>query len=208
MAFQFIPGKTVEVPEIDFKEEVNLPAQKTAVIVVDMQNDFVKPEGNLVVPAASETIPNIQKLLQAARQANLPIAYTQDTHFEGDKEWEIWPEHCRQGTWGWQIIAELKPAPEDRICQKNRYDGFYGTWMQHFLGHVWRVEHLVIMGTVSNICVAHTAASAGLRWYHIVMPANGISALTEFDQALTLRQVSTLYPGDVVRSVDQIQFVS
>lgn len=64
----------------------------------------------------------------------------------------------------------------------------------------------MIVGTVSNICVLHTAASAGLRWFHIVIPANGISALTDFDQALTLRQVSWLYSGSVVRSVEHIQF--
>ena len=65
---------------------------------------------------------------------------------------------------------------------------------------------MVIVGTVSNICVAHTAASAGLRWFQIVIPANDISALTEFDQALTLRQTSWLYGGDVVKSVADISF--
>ena len=52
----------------------------------------------------------------------------------------------------------------------------------------------------------HTAASAGLRWYHIVVPADGISTITDFDQAATLRQVSWLYVGDVVRSCDDIVF--
>jgi nicotinamidase-related amidase len=63
------------------------------------------------------------------------------------------------------------------------------------------------VGTVSSICVLHTAASAGLRWFHVVVPANGVSALTDFDQALTLRQVSWLYVGDVVREVAEIRFV-
>jgi nicotinamidase-related amidase len=92
------------------------------------------------------------------------------------------------------------------VCQKNRYDGFYASWLDHFLSHIWRVQHVVIMGTVSNICVLHTAASAGLRYFHVVVPANGISALTDFDQALTLRQVSWLYSGSVVRSVEHIRF--
>jgi len=206
MSVPFIPGETVTVPEITFADQVRLPASKTAVIVVDMQNDFVKEGGTLVVPTAIETVPNIQTLLESARAAGVRVAYTQDTHFEGDPEWQIWPEHCRAGTWGWEIIDELKPRPEDVVCQKNRYDGFYGTWLDHFLSHVWKVEHLVIVGTVSSICVLHTAASAGLRWFHIVVPANGISALTEFDQALTLRQVSWLYLGDVVRHTTDIVF--
>ncbi len=207
MAVPAVPGKTVEVPELPFQERVELPGGETAVIVVDMQNDFVKEGGTLVVPDAAGTIPPIQKLLAGARQAGARIAYTQDTHFEGDPEWAIWPEHCRAGTWGWQIVEELAPQPGDLVVQKNRYDGFYGTWLEHFLGHVWRVRHLVLVGTVSSICVLHTAAAAGLRWYNVVVPAEGISALTEFDQALTLRQVSWLYTGSITRTVDAIQFV-
>ena len=206
MSFAYVPGSTVEVPEIPIKDAVRLPAQKTAVIMVDMQNDFVKPTGTLVVLAAADTIVNLQSLLQRARAAGVPVAYTQDTHLAGDREWSIWPEHCRQGTWGWQIIDELTPQPDELICQKSRYDGFYDTWLDHYLSRVWQVEHLVIVGTVASICVLHTAAAAGLRWFHVVVPADGVSALTEFDQALTLRQVSWLYVGDVVRSVANIVF--
>ena len=205
MSIQFVPGETVAVPEIAFKERVELPADKTALIIVDMQNDFVKEGGTLVVPAAIETVPNIQRLLERARSADAKVAFTQDTHFDGDPEWQIWPEHCRANTWGWEIIEELKPQEGELICQKNRYDGFYGTWLDHFL-RVWGVENVVIVGTVSSICVLHTAASAGLRWYNIVVPADGVSALNDFDQALTLRQVSWLYTGSVTKSVDDIAF--
>jgi nicotinamidase-related amidase len=203
----FIPSKTVEVPEISLQDVVQLQSDRTAVIVVDMQNDFVEPGGSLVVPAAAETVPHIQQLLRSARARGARIVYTQDTGFQGDPEFQIWPEHCRIGTWGWEIVDELKPEPGDLICPKNRYDGFYGTWLEHFLGRVWHVENLVIVGTVANICVLHTAASAGLRWYRVVVPADGISALTDFDQALTLRQVSWLYAGSVVKSVADIEFV-
>lgn len=206
MAFPFIPGEQVAVPEIPFKADVRLPAVRTAVIVVDMQNDFVKPGGTLVVPAAAETIGNIQQLLAAARAKGVHVAYTQDTHYEGDLEWKIWPEHCRAGTHGWEIIDELKPQAGDLVCQKSRYDGFYGTSLDHYLTRVWQVENLVIVGTVASICVLHTAASAGLRWFHVVGPADGMSALTEFDQALTLRQISWLYTGSVVRSVSDMYF--
>jgi nicotinamidase-related amidase len=206
MSFSFVPGKKLDVPEIPYKAEIVLPASKTVLIIVDMQNDFIKKEGNLVVPAAEETVPRIQMLLESARNTDVKIAYTQDTMFEDDPEWEIWPEHCRIHTWGWEIIQELKPHPGDLICQKNRYDGFYGTWLEHFLSYVWKRKNLVIVGTVSNICVLHTASSAGLRWFHVTIPADGISALTEFDQALTLRQVSSLYAGDVVKSTKDLCF--
>lgn len=207
MSLQFVAGERVEIPEIPFKATVELPAHESAVVVVDMQNDFVKPNGTLVVPTAIETVSAVQQLLGKARNQGIPVAYTQDTHYAGDKEWSIWPEHCRAGTWGWQIIDELAPQANDLVCTKSRYDGFYGTALDHYLTRVWQVKHLVIVGTVSSICVLHTAASAGLRWFHVVVPANGVSALTDFDQALTLRQVSWLYVGDVVRTMADIRFV-
>lgn len=207
MSLQFTAGEQVEIPEIPFKATLELPANETAIIVVDMQNDFVKPNGTLVVPAASETIGEIQQLLATARANGVPIAYTQDTHYEGDREWKIWPEHCRAGTWGWQIIDELAPQAGDLVCQKSRYDGFYDTALDHYLTRVWQVNHLVIVGTVASICVLHTAASAGLRWFHVVVPADGVSALTDFDLALTLRQVSWLYVGDVVRKQADIRLI-
>jgi nicotinamidase-related amidase len=206
MAVQYRAGEKVILPEIMMQDALRLPAQHSAVIVVDMQNDFVKPGGSLVVPDAQSTIPQIQSLLARAREAGVHIAYTQDTHMAGDKEWAIWPEHCRQGSWGWEIVDELAPQVDDLVCQKSRYDGFYGTSLDHYLTRVWKVEHLVIVGTVSSICVLHTAASAGLRWFHVVVPADGVSALSEFDQALTFRQVSWLYAGAVAASVAAIDF--
>jgi nicotinamidase-related amidase len=201
-------GKSIEVPDIPIKEHITLPANNTAVIVVDMQNDFVKPAGTLMVPDAQGTVPNIQRLLENARTNGVKIAYTQDSQVENDPEFDIWPEHVRIGTWGWEIIDDLKPHPDDLICPKNRYDGFYESWLDHFISRIWKVENVVIVGTVASICVLHTAASAALRWLHVTMPADGISALTEFDTALTLRQVSWLYAGTVVNSVDDIRFES
>ena len=163
MTINFIPPKKVEVPELKFKEKAELNSKNSALIIVDMQNDFVKDGGSLLVPAAKETIENIKRLIDKARKKGMQVVYTQDTHFEGDKEWTIWPEHCRRETEGWQIIDELKPNENEMIFEKNRYDGFYGTNLEHYLKHVWNIENLVIVGTVSSICVLHTAASAGLR---------------------------------------------
>ncbi len=207
MSIPSIPGPVVQVPEIPYMDEVRLPAKDTALVIVDMVNDFVHPQGSLLVPSAAGTIGNIRKLLDAARESGVHVAFTQDTSTENDPEFEIWPRHCVKGTWGWQIIDELTPKqPEELVVVKYRYDGFYDSSLEHFLSHVWGVKNLVIVGTVSNVCVLHTVASAGLRWYNVIVPADGISALTEFDQALTLRQVSALYRGGVVRSVNDIVF--
>ncbi len=196
---------TVEVPEYEVVDEVVLPAKETAVIVVDMQNDFVKPEGKLYVPTAQATVEPIRRLLERARKAGARVFYTQDTHYDNDPEYEIWGEHVRYGTWGWRIIDELKPQEGDIVVVKTRYDGFYGTPLDDLL-RVYGIRNTVIVGTVANICVLHTAASAALRWYKVIVPIDGISALTEFDLHATLRQVSWLYKGIVVRSTDGIKF--
>lgn len=195
-----------EVPDIPFQESLRLPAAETALVVVDMQNDFVKPRGSLLVESAFATVPRISDLLSRARGAGCRVVFTQDTHFEGDPEWEIWPKHCESGTWGWRIVEELAPLGGDLVCPKSRYDGFYGTWLGHYLSHVWQVRHLVLVGTVANICVLHTAGSAALRWFEVVVPADGVSSLNEFDQTAALRQISWLYAGKVTRRSDQIQF--
>ena len=104
MPISFIPSKTVEVPEIKFKQNIELNAAETALIIVDMQNDFVKENGNLFVPMAPATVNNIKSLQDKARKAGVKIVFTQDTQIEKDKDFEIWPAHCIENTWGWHII--------------------------------------------------------------------------------------------------------
>ncbi len=197
---------TVRVPDYSVEEKVVLPASQTAVIVVDMQNDFAHPDGSLFVPKARDTIPKIRKLLDKARKAGVRVIYTQDTHYEGDPEFEIWGEHARYGTWGWEIVEELKPIEgRDIVVRKTRYDGFYGTPMDDLL-KIYQITHLVVTGTVANICVLHTAGSAALRWYKVVVPMDAISALNDFDYHAALRQISFLYRGTIVKSVEGIDF--
>ncbi|MDQ4001654.1 MAG: cysteine hydrolase [Actinomycetota bacterium] len=189
----------VEVPEYEVHEEVRVDPAKTALIVVDMQNDFVKEGGTLVVPDAKATVPTIRGLLDSARESGIKVVFTQDTHNEGDPEWEIWPEHVREGSWGWEIVEELKPLEDEVVIRKVRYDAFYGTHLDHFL-RIWDVDTLIICGTVANICVHYTAASAALRWYGVIIPKDATSALDPFDLEASLRQTSFLFAGRITTS--------
>ncbi|MDP8949801.1 MAG: cysteine hydrolase [Actinomycetota bacterium] len=189
----------VEVPEYEVHEEVRVDPEKTALIVVDMQNDFVKEGGTLVVPDAEATVPTIKGLLDSARESGIKVVFTQDTHNEGDPEWEIWPEHVREGSWGWEIVEELKPLEDEVVIRKVRYDAFYGTHLDHFL-RIWDVDTLIICGTVANICVHYTAASAALRWYGVIIPKDATSALDPFDLEASLRQTSFLFAGRITTS--------
>ena len=191
--------RTVEVPQYEVHGEVRLDPAKTALIVVDMQNDFVKEGGSLVVPDAEGTIPAIRGLLSLARESGMKVVFSQDTHTEEDPEWDIWPSHAREGSWGWEIVDELKPREGELVIRKVRYDAFYGTHLEHFL-RIWGTRTLVICGTVANICVHYTAASAALRWFDVVIPKDATSALDPFDLESSLRQTAFLFAGRITES--------
>jgi nicotinamidase-related amidase len=191
--------RTVEVPEYTIAPEVEIDPRTTALIVVDTQNDFVRPEGKLFVPDAPATVPKIQALLTLARQHGLFTVFTQDTHYPGDPEFPIWGEHCVAGTWGWQIIDELAPREGELVLQKRRYDAFYGTPLDHEL-RLRKIEQLIICGTVASICVHYTAASAALRWYGVIIPVDATSALHPFDLEAANRQTAFLFRGVLTRA--------
>ena len=192
-------ARTVEVPEYEVRDEVRLDPSSTTLIVVDMQNDFVKEGGSLLVPDAEGTIPAVEDLLDGARRSGAKVVFTQDTHTGGDPEWDIWPEHAREGSWGWQIVDELAPQEDELVVRKVRYDAFYGTHLDHFL-RLWNTKTVVVCGTVANICVHYTAASAALRWYDVVVPKDATSALDPFDLESSLRQTAFLFNGRITTS--------
>ncbi|AOL17136.1 isochorismatase [Sulfolobus sp. A20] len=194
----------IEVPNIPIEKEVTLNPMSTALIIVDMQNDFVRKNGKLSVPTAENTIPYIKNLIDKARSAGALVVYTQDWHMKDDPEFKIWGEHALAGTWGAEIVDELKPEKEDFIVKKYRYDAFFETSLDYIL-RVKNIKNTIITGTVANICVLHTAGSAALRWYNVIMPKDSISAITEFDYYATLRQVDFLYKGKITTS-DSIKF--
>jgi nicotinamidase-related amidase len=185
-----------EVPPYAVEDAVLVDPARTALVVIDMQNDFVQRGGSLLVPDAEATIPAIRRLLELARLNRMRVVYSQDTHREGDPEWRIWPDHAREGIWAWEMVDELAPARYDVVVRKTRYDAFYGTPLDHLL-RLWGVDTLVICGTVANICVHYTAASAALRWYDVVIPRDAISALDPFDLESSLRQTAFVFAGRI-----------
>ena len=191
--------KKVEVPEYEITEKITLKSEKTAFIIVDMQNDFAHPKGSLYVPKTKEVIPNIRYLLDEARKKGVLIVFTQDWHSKDDPEFKIWPRHAVAGTAGAEIIKELKPKKDEFIVKKLRYDAFFGTSLDYIL-RIHEIENVIVTGTVSNICVLHTAGSAALRWYKVILPIDAIASLTDFDQEVTIRQISFLYKGIITTS--------
>jgi len=189
--------RALEVPPYTVEPRVQVRPGTTALIIVDMQNDFVDPQGRLSVPSARETVPAIRRLRDLARAHGIPVVYTQDWHRPDDPEFALWGVHAVEGTWGAEISPDLAPGPGDVVIRKPRYDAFYGTALEL---RQRQIDTLIVTGTVSNICVLHTAGSAALRWFRIVVPVDAVSALEEFDQQAAFRQIAFLYRGTLTRS--------
>jgi nicotinamidase-related amidase len=187
---------TVEIPDYEVHKRIRCDPASTALVIVDMQNDFVRDEGTLQVKSAPDTVPAIGRLLELARASGMRVVFSQDTHDPGDPEFAIWPEHALRGTWGWELIEELAPRDGELVVQKVRYDAFYGTQLDHML-RLWNVRTILLCGTVANICVHYTAASAALRWYDVVIPKDAVSAVEPCDLEFSLRQTSWLFQGKV-----------
>jgi len=193
-------ARTIDVPEYEVRDGVRVDPGRTALIIGDMQNDFVKEGGTLVVPSAEGTLPAIRRLLDLARDSGMRVVFIQDTHRDGDPEWEIWGEHCREESWGWQVVDELAPREDEATIRKPRYDAFYGTKLDHLL-RLWGVDTLIICGTVANICVHYTASSAAMRWFNAIVPKDCISSFNDFDMEASLSQTASLL-GEVTSSGD------
>jgi len=190
---------TVEIPEYEVHKRLTLDPASTALVIIDMQNDFVRDEGTLQVEDAPGTVEAITRLLDLARESGMRVVFSQDTHDPGDPEFEIWPAHALRGTWGWEMIDELAPREGELVVQKVRYDAFYATELDHTLG-LWNVKTILLCGTVANICVHYTAASAALRWYDVVIPKDAVSAVEPCDLEFSLRQTSWLFQGKITTS--------
>ena len=190
--------------------------KSSALIIVDMQNDFVRSGAPLEVPSALGTVPAQRGLIQAFRKRNLPVVYTKFiSHPHYYLLWE-WSPQCQPPTkccWkGHQrfykdigadrecteIIDELLPAPEDIIIEKFGYGAFHETSLDGIL-HSIGVTAVVITGTVTQICVEETAREALHHGFRATIAGDGVSSFAPDLHAATLKNFAMKF-GWVSRS--------
>jgi nicotinamidase-related amidase len=173
-----------------------------AVLVIDMLVDFVT--GKLRCERASRIIPNIKKLLEAARRHGMLVVYVGDAHLKGDKELELWGEHAMAGTRGAEVIPELEPWEGDYVLGKRTYSAFHETGLDMLL-RSRGVDRVIITGLHTNICDRHTAADAFFRGYRIVVVEDGVEAFTEKDHLEGLEYLRKIYGAGVKKTEDVIR---
>ncbi len=148
----------------------------TALIVVDVQNDFADPKGSLYVREGERVVPVANREVAGARAAGALVAYSADWHPESTphfaKDGGIWPVHCVQGTWGAEFHPDLDvagPVVRKGSGGEDGYSAFSvrdplsgrrrGTELERIL-HQHGIERLVIVGVATDYCVKETALDA------------------------------------------------
>src|SRR4030042_4184617 len=149
-----------------------------------MLNDFVT--GKREAKRAKHIIPNLKRLVEAARKNKVAVIYSNDAHYPQDVEvTRKWGEHAIKGTKGAEVIPELKPAEKDYVVEKRTYSSFYETGLDMLLRSLYKgdcVKTVILGGLHTNMCVRHTAADAFFRGYNIIIAPHGCEALTQKDQ--------------------------
>ena len=186
---------------------MQLDPSQTAVVVVDMQNGFCHPEGSLYAPDSEGAIDPVSDLVGTAREAGASVVFTRDVHppeqFEDAHyydEFDRWGEHVVEGSWEAELVAELEPREDDLVVEKHTYDAFHETQLAGWLD-AHGINDLVVCGTLANVCVLHTASSAGLRDYRPILAEDAIGFIEEDHREYALEHADWLF-GEVEQRAD------
>lgn len=150
-------------------------AEPAALLVVDMQRDFLEAGAPLPADGGLAVVPRINHLIGLARGAGLPVIFTHEVHRADGSDYgielEYDPRHCEEGTPGADLLPALDAAPGDRHIYKRRYDAFLGTDLD-FLLRGLGVRNLYVCGVDTDICVLGSVVSARNLDYRVAVVAD------------------------------------
>ena len=188
-----------ERPFSEHRQEVEatLEPERSAVVVVDMINEFLEDGGLMVLASGRQLYQPIQRLVDAAHAAGAHVIWLRDEHNDlSDPEFRKRIVHCLKGTWGTQIVDALRPGPGDVIMPKCTYSGFFRTPLHDTLQRLG-ITTLLVTGVVTNICVRSTCHDAFFLGYNVLVPEECVSATSAREQASSLYDIDTHY-GTVI----------
>jgi nicotinamidase/pyrazinamidase len=166
---------------------------KTALLIVDVQNDFADPRGSLYVGGGEEVVEIANREAEKARAAGALVVYTRDWHPQETPHFEpyggIWPVHCVRDTWGAQFHPSLDARGEVVSKATGPEDGYSAFSVQHLptgevrgtgLEELLRsrgIDRLVILGIATDYCVRETGLDAARLGFPAVVVREGIRAV-------------------------------
>ena len=172
-----------------------------ALLVVDLQRDFVDKDGALYFEGAEKVIDPILKWVEEFKKENLPIITTQDWHDPEDREFNIWPKHCVANTDGARLTEKLEKAlkdyPNHFSVKKNRYSAFYNTNLEKIIRDN-EIDEVYVCGVVTHICVLFTVEELRNRDIPVKIITEGVASYDEELHRFALREMKEILGAEFI----------
>lgn len=172
--------------------------KKTALLIIDMQNDFVGDSAVLPVPGADCIITPIRSILNHFREKKLPVIHILRIHRPGGSDVEFFRREIFSrtpfavaGTKGADVIDALAPIPGEHILAKTRMSGFLGTDLDLLLRSL-EVEHVVVVGIQTPNCIRTTVFDAMAYGYDTILVSDAVAAATPEIHEANLRDMAAI----------------
>jgi nicotinamidase/pyrazinamidase len=171
-------------------------------IVVNMLNDFINPDGALSCGhQAMDIVPVVLEKIRGFISAGLPVIFIMDAHDPEDHEFKRLPVHCVYGTQGARLIKEIEQEVEEYSFTikvfKSRYSGFFRTNLNTIIRELdpGLVE---VVGVCTNVCVLYTVEELRNRNYRVIVYKNGVASSDPEAHRWALEQMETVLGAEIV----------
>ena len=183
---------------------------KTALIVIDMQNSFLHPDGENYYPEADDVVDNVHRLIDAAAASGAPLVHVADRHREQfeDFEQKRLPRHCVSGGFNAEFFDGFGPANRAQEIEivKRRFSAFFATELALFLNEQ-SVERVVLCGVKTNVCVRATAQDAFANGFDLCVVRDATNSNREHLATASLEDIER-YMGQIVSTDEAVEMLS
>ncbi|MET8190707.1 isochorismatase family cysteine hydrolase [Streptomyces sp. NPDC005246] len=174
---------------------------KTALIVIDMINNYEHPDAELLIPSAEHAVPRIVRLIEAAQQRDVPVIYANDNFGQWRSHHGEILETALAGARG-DLVEPLRPDEASLFVVKARHSIFYETPLAYLLSQL-NVDHIVLCGQVTEQCILHSALDAHIRHLGVTIPNDAVAHIHSdlADAALRMMQRNmnaVIRPGETI----------
>jgi len=172
-------------------------AARTALLLIDVINDFEFENGEQLLELAMPIGHNIAKLKSLVKNAGLPVIYVNDNFGKWQSDLNKIVSHClKDGVRGEPFVKLVLPDEDDYFVLKPKHSGFYCTSLELVLEHVG-ATNLILAGIAGNNCVLFTANDAYMRDFQIVIPADCVVSESQQENEYALKQMEKVLKADI-----------
>ncbi len=170
--------------------------KKVALIIIDMQNDFISEGGSIKCVGSEQIVPLILDLKKMAKKKGIPVITTQEQHRKsgidlGRESDNKSHEHCLEGSWGEKMIPGMEPQDSDYHIVKRRYSAFMGTELEIILKGMG-IDTLIITGVATDACVEATCMEAQQLDYKVIVPRECVAGTSLEQHEALLKHIGRI----------------